>query len=151
MKLRVKREVEVFPNKKDREAERAYARKLFPDLTSFSIIGKEDWSYNCLAYVIGVTDRWIGSDEIFDTTKSAVRFLSNYYAVIPVKKKVKGSKLIALFGFGDRVEHFAISDSRGWWKSKTGAFYVLRHRLKDLEGYEEDDYGSVLKIIRVVL
>jgi hypothetical protein len=96
-------------------------------------------AYNCFAYTIGVTDRWVITDpDLNHDTNISVDELKTWYA----SKHVSG---IAFYGkVNTFIEHVAFkAGGKGSGcsaRSKLGGWIVLSHDVNQVQGSE---YGTI--------
>jgi len=117
-------------------------RRAFPKLRRFTIVAPETASHNCIGWSLCSPDYgwvWPGDDpEEYD-------ILYGRFGWVQVKdcEPEAGMRRLALFRDRAGVTHAAkeVADS-GWWESKLGRSFRVRHRLQELEG---GPYGRVFR------
>ena len=117
-------------------------RRAFPKLRRFTIVAPETASHNCIGWSLCSPDYgwvWPGDDpEEYD-------ILYGRFGWVQVKdcEPEAGMRKLALFRDRAGVTHAAkeVADS-GWWESKLGRSFRVRHRLQELEG---GPYGRVFR------
>jgi hypothetical protein len=126
-------------------------RNKFPHL-QYEVIDRFTRVYNCIAYSIGVTDRWVW-DEVDmneDGTASFTEFASFYkkHGYEPTTNEHEA--IIAVFGFnrlGGRIEvKHAARKEDDWWYSKMGSGSLLKH--KEMDVFRESSYGEPLMMFK---
>jgi hypothetical protein len=118
----------------------------FPEVP-LEIAGRRTKAYNCIAYSIGVTDRWVWNEVDLNENGEATfsEFVKFYYmhGYKPTSDPEKAS--IAMYGerkgISVAVRHAARKVGR-FWESKMGQGDTLRHR--DADVFENTSYGSLL-------
>lgn len=130
----------------------------FPSLKglAYEVTGPRDPDYNCVAWAIGVTDKWWSPAEKAQWPDGVPReqtlaayqavFESLGYAVCDQSDVEPAFEKVALFHnpAKDRV-HAARQLKNGRWTSKLGKLERIEHALRDLEGVE---YGLVVVVMK---
>ncbi len=132
--------------------------KNFPRLRNakFRITSPHDSQYNCIAWAVGISNRWWWpSTNAFwpkrcpkKETISAFKetFASLRYKPCKNGRAEQGYEKIALFANDDNEStHAARQLKNGRWTSKLGQNVDIEHGIKDLEG---PTYGKVVKYFR---
>ena len=123
----------------------AFLSRAFPHLAAddYCITGGQTASYNCYAWSIGVTSRWV-EDEV-DTSYGDNDGNLEYsdfdamYATMglrPVTNATPTNPVVALYGKGGKPTHAALNTGAqcGKFESKLGEYYRISHWMRDLEG-----------------
>jgi hypothetical protein len=149
------------PAKKPLDTERNYAERAyfhteseragFPRLTDeFEVIRPNSTSYNCIAWSLGYTDRWIwpaqngGQVYFSDFDDLYTRHGFKKATTMSFDKSAKYDKVVLYAKANDwnilEPTHAAKQQSDGSWTSKVGKLPVIRHlHPNDLEG---SSYGQ---------
>lgn len=127
----------------------------FPELTdtNFEAIGPSDWSYNCIAWSLGITDEWVWPG---DTVEDFDRLYAEH-GYSPIEGldlgRRPGFEKVALYGFrrtdddGETTlepTHAARMDASGYWMSKLGALPLIRR-----DGADDvcgPAYGDIIRV-----
>jgi hypothetical protein len=134
---------------------------LFPGLQSgnYQVTSPPHARYNCIAWAVGVTDRWWWPEldpdagywpEGVPVEITLTAFLAAFATVgyTPAEREdaEAGVEKIALFAAATgEPTHAARQLLNGRWTSKLGKLEDIEHDLRDLEGTE---YGIVAVILR---
>ena len=126
--------------------------KVFPNLKAenYEIISPRDIRYNCFAFAVGDTDKWLDpykkyywpADVPREYTIPAFKELFHSYGYLDCKSTAleSGFEKVALFTKSGSPMHAAKQLSSGLWASKIGDHVDIEHLLEDLNG---GDYGNV--------
>ena len=127
----------------------------FPNL-EVSMVSDFNKGYNCIAWSIGVTDRWVWNEIDYnsDGTSSLGEFIQFYakHGYTPTSsEKLAEVALFALKeGQGYRVTHAAKRNKqypdRDIWLSKMGQGGVIEH--KGLSVFKDSPYGAPIALFR---
>lgn len=111
------------------------------------IVSRRTKAYNCIAYSIGVTDRWVWNEVDVDEDGNAsynefIQFYNKHgYKITNSPEKAS----IAMYGEKSgpfvAVRHAARKVGK-FWESKMGQGDTLRHR--DADVFEGTSYGTLL-------
>jgi hypothetical protein len=118
----------------------------FPEVP-LEIAGRRTKAYNCIAYSIGVTDRWVWNEvDLNDNGEASFQEFIQFYNNHGYKPTGNPEKAaIAMYGevkgLGVAVRHAARKVGR-FWESKMGQGDTLRHREPDIFG--GTSYGVLL-------
>lgn len=122
-------------------------RNKFPHL-EYEVIDRFSRVYNCIAYSIGVTNRWVWDEVDMDEdgTASFTEFIAFYKKHGYTPSTNENVATVAIYGFnrlGGRIEvKHAARKRDGWWYSKMGSGSLLRH--KEMDVFRESSYGEPL-------
>jgi hypothetical protein len=136
-------------------AETADAAAKYPNLVSgdWCVTGAATAAYNCIAWTIGVTNRWVW-DEVDaagdgDGTVSVADFDAFYalYGLRPVENATPANPQVALFGNSSGPTHGALVSEKTcgggtMFESKRGQNIRILHWVQQLEG---GIYGNIIK------
>ncbi|MBT93221.1 MAG: hypothetical protein CMA60_00135 [Euryarchaeota archaeon] len=128
-------------------------RNQFPGLT-VEIVERFDNSFNCIAWTIGVRDRWVWNeiDLNMDGTSSFSEFVAFYARHGLAPTSIEAEADVAIFGFEKNgvidVKHGARRESSGMWLSKMGQGGIIRH--DNLRVFQGSPYGDLLLMFRRV-
>ena len=129
------------PTKKEADYLRFNFRNL--DTGRVLITDEPTWNYNCLAWTLGITNRWIWPWRGTNATKEQFDALYRKHNLFPAR-----DGHIASYGSGkNKLLHGAIS-GRGHglrWESKLGHWFRIQHGLKGLSG---GTYGNIIGFYR---
>ena len=122
-------------------------RNQFPHL-EYEVIDRYTKAYNCIAFTIGVKDRWVWNeiDLNKDGTSSYLEFIRFYkkHGYTPTFEDDKAT--VCIYGeinaIGDITVKHGSRKIEGMWYSKMGSGALLRH--KDLDVFRESSYGTPL-------
>jgi len=129
----------------------------FPRLNKFpypfNITSPFDVKYNCIAWVVGVNNRWWGPYHVWpqgcprETTISAFvqAFAALGYEPCNDGRRERGYEKVALYAKENKPMHAAKQLINGRWTSKLGQDIDIEHKVKDLEG---QCYGKVAMYFR---
>ena len=126
-------------------------RNQFPGLT-VEVVERFDNSFNCIAWTIGVRDRWVWNeiDLNADGTSSFTEFVAFYAKHGFVPTSVESEAEVAIFGFIDNgiidVKHGARREASGMWLSKMGQGGIIRH--DNLHVFKDSPYGDLLMMFK---
>ena len=129
-------------------------RAAFPNLRSsdYCITAPATRTYNCFAWSIGVTDRWVDTevDSVYGNKngKLEISDFDNLYAtrgLRPVSGSTPADALVALYAKGGTPTHAArrASNPCGQFESKLGGNVRIAHDVTQLEGGAV--YGDVVR------
>lgn len=130
----------------------------FPSLTrnNYRPTSDEDFSYNCLAFVLGDHKNWWEPPGEFGfywppgfpsdvTVETAVRIIKLHGYIVEGDRHTEPLvESIAIYAKGRDWTHFA-KYTGGQWMSKLGEDHDISHRSLDL--LEGDLYGEVVRIL----
>tara|TARA_B100001287_G_scaffold276811_1_gene289629 strand:+ start:922 stop:1356 length:435 start_codon:yes stop_codon:yes gene_type:complete len=122
----------------------------FPHL-NYEIIDRFTKTYNCIAFTIGVTDRWVWDEIDFnrDGTSAYTEFVRFYdlHGYIPTMNEDEA--VICVYGFINfgnvDVKHGSRKEGN-WWYSKMGSGDLLRH--KNMDVFRNSSYGEPLMMFK---
>ena len=122
--------------------EKSYARSRWPrmDVERVVVSGEATHRYNCLAWTLGITSRWMWPWRNRAATKAEFNAFYRSYGFRPT---LIGE--VAAFGTGiNALEHGSISGSKPGprWESKCGGWLRIQHGLNEIEG---GIYGRVME------
>jgi hypothetical protein len=138
------RRTDAFKYQHDREELDAIRAKSFPKLSKFDVIGPATPKYNCIAWSLGLTSRWVWPG----VTAAAFDDLNAQYGYKRMSKMdfslEPGIEKIVLYGkMVDgkfQATHQARQNPDGTWTSKLGKMALIKHASPDsLDG---PDYGK---------
>ena len=118
----------------------------FPEVP-LEIAGRRTKAYNCIAYSIGVTDRWVWNEVDLNENGEASfpEFVKFYYMHGYKPTSDPNKAALAIYGETDNfqvaVRHAARKVGR-FWESKMGQGDTIRHR--DADVFTGTSYGSLL-------
>ncbi|MCK4358597.1 MAG: hypothetical protein KAW92_07605 [Candidatus Cloacimonetes bacterium] len=132
----------------------------FPNLSeiNYKITSPYSKNYNCIAWVVGETDRWWWPDPYYQyywpynipRTNTLDCFIKAFttlgYKISTTEKYEKGFEKIALFAKNNLPTHAARQLESGHWTSKLGPQEDIEHF--DLKSIEGQDYGKVTVILK---
>lgn len=122
-------------------------KKAFPNLKTdnVTVTGEATYTYNCIAYSMGITSKWINPEELYNdfinqykNAKSLYGASSNYE-----QTSTQGSGA-DVDGWGlntYKMTHGSVIYSGNTWESKLGPNIRITHGRTELNGSE---YGSIL-------
>jgi hypothetical protein len=131
----------------------------FPNLRpeTYTVTSRETTDYNCMAWVLGVTDEWwwpeVGSYWPTEPRElSLAAFVAALgrlgYETCEAREPEPGFEKVAVYVDSDDVPtHLARQLASGEWSSKCGRLEDLTHQLEVLEG-PPLAYGTVARILR---
>ena len=130
-------------------------RQKFPSLT-VEVVERFTNAYNCIAWTIGVRDRWVWNevDMNEDGEASYSEFIAFYAKHGLVPTAFEDEATVAIFGFerlNGRIEvkHGARREERtGMWLSKMGQGALIRH--PHLRVFQDSPYGKLLLMFREI-
>ena len=128
------------------------AKDALPNLTAenYRITSPTSWQYNCIAWVIGISDAWwwpvpgrywpaeVPREENIDAFLSALA-TRGYSPCLSGDVEVEREK-IAIYCVGVAPTHAARQLADGWWTSKLGPSFDIEHA--DLEALAGGVYGE---------
>lgn len=95
--------------------------------------------YNCLAWALGRTDKWLWPQT--DTLEAMDRVMQrSAFARRAAAQENEAAAVIALYCRGEVPTHVALALGGEWWESKLGRGPRIVHRLRAVEG---EQYGTV--------
>jgi hypothetical protein len=111
-----------------------YVKKYWPNLNVDKILvsGEQTVKYNCMAWTLGIVNKWIWPTEGRDATKEELDTLYKKFGIGP-----SAGGNIAAFGTSRNVlGHVAISGQGHGvrWESKCGHWLRIQHGLGEMEG-----------------
>jgi len=128
---------------------RLYERA-FPHL-EYEILDRYTRVYNCIAYTIGVTNRWVWNEVDFnkDGTAAYTEFIRFYdlHGFEPTPDESQAE--ICIYGFitnGNIDVKHGSRKNGDWWYSKMGSGDLLRH--KEMDVFRGSSYGEPLLMFR---
>lgn len=91
------------------------------------VTGEATWSYNCIAWTIGVTDRWINPYQTLDDWDA-------FYATVGLMRDYDDGTVAIWRTAGGEFTHGCVATAQyGFhWESKCGADLRILHHLGDL-------------------
>lgn len=115
--------------------------------------------YNCIAWALGVTDRWWWPGRLDAywlpgcPEQPSIPAFKALFAIFRYKpcadgRLESGYEKLALYAKGNEPTHAARQLRNGRWTSKCGANVDIEHKVKDLEGPK---YGKVIMYFRRLL
>jgi hypothetical protein len=117
------------------------------DIDNARVLRHEDDNYNCFAWALGFTDRWLNANNYFGT-RSKAAFVRAFEAAGWKKTKRPSGEQVAIYKRGRDVTHVARRtkvDGRYVWTSKLGSNELITHDSPaSLEG---GYYGDVVQIL----
>lgn len=132
-------------------AQHTFLSGLFPRLKadSYCVTGPKTPTYNCIAWSIGSTSKWVWDDVDAAGNKNGTVEYSDFDAfygargLTPVIGKTPANPLIALYGTSSEPKHAALKTGAacGSFESKLGANVRIAHSPVDLEG--GSSYGDI--------
>lgn len=130
-------------------------RANFPNMRNYKIVGGEDGSYNCIAWALGIKDKWLGPQMNWpkkydhgDSLRSFDDLLFKFNASdVSDDSYDEGFVKLALFTHHEEPTHLARLQSDGTWTSKMGGTYTLAHALSEMNGGYI--YGNLEKIYKL--
>jgi hypothetical protein len=133
-------------------------REFFPNLGGFKVTDRKTLQYNCIAWSVGITDRWIWTevDSVYGDKDGQVsvsdfdRFYAAFgYTISDDCQPEYQKRKIALFvNEAGEPEHAAREmHDGGWWESKKGGLERIVHQLEDMRGRT---YGTVFRCYEIV-
>jgi hypothetical protein len=127
----------------------------FPNL-QVAMVADFNQNFNCIAWSIGVTDRWVWNEVDLneDGTANLGEFINFYrkHGYKPVFNEANADvALFALkFGQGYKVTHAAKRNkrypNRSIWQSKMGQGGIIEH--KGLSVFKDSPYGDPIALFR---
>ena len=127
-------------------------RNEFPSLT-VEVVERFTDSFNCIAWTIGVRDRWVWNEIDMDENGKASfsEFISFYnkHGLIPTT--IESEADVAIFGFETfgkiDVKHGAVREKgSNYWLSKMGQGGIIRH--EGLNVFGDSPYGNLLLMFK---
>jgi hypothetical protein len=118
----------------------------FPNVP-IEIAGRRTKAYNCIAYSIGVTDRWVWNEvDLNENGEASFSEFVKFYYMHGYKPTSDAEKAaIAMYGETNglqvAVRHAARKVGK-FWESKMGQGDTLRHR--EAEVFNGTSYGSLI-------
>jgi hypothetical protein len=121
--------------------EKAQAKRIWPRLNVSNVVvtGEATQQYNCLAWTLGITNRWVWPWGSRNATKAEFDALYRGFGFAS-----SGTGPLAAFGLNlNSMTHGSISGPGHGprWESKCGAWLRIQHGLGELEGGSL--YGNV--------
>lgn len=109
-------------------------------------------TYNCIAWALGITDRWWWPQNpdaywpLACPEEVTIRAFQSVFAVCGFEpcddgRLENGYEKISLYAKGDQPTHAARQLRSGRWTSKCGQNVDIEHKLRELEG---EEYGQVV-------
>lgn len=128
------------------------AHGVLPNLTAenYKITSAASWTYNCIAWALGVTDVWwwpvpgrfwptgVPREETLDAFLAA--FATCGFSPCTTAALESGLENVALYALGAVPTHAARQLPNGWWTSKLGPNFDIEHA--DLEAVAGGAYGN---------
>ena len=133
-------------------------QRVFPNLIScdWKITSDKTRRYNCIAWSVGLTHRWLWPSITSDWPDSVprVRTIEAFIAMLatfgfePCEQGDLETDIekVALYAIGELPTHAARQLPSGAWTSKLGRDYDIEHTTP--EGVESALYGSVVKYFK---
>ena len=127
-------------------------RNEFPDLT-VEVVERFTNAFNCIAWTIGVRDRWVWTeiDTDHDGNASFVEFVAFYQKHGFQPTAIESQADVAIFGFESfgklDVKHGAVREKgSNYWLSKMGQGGIIRH--EGLNVFDTSPYGKLLLMFK---
>jgi hypothetical protein len=127
-------------------------RNKFPSLT-VEVVERFTNAYNCIAWTIGVRDRWVWNevDMNADGEASFSEFIAFYEKHGLTPTPFEDEAVVAIFGFESNgrldVKHGARREQNtGFWLSKMGQGGMIRHA--ELQVFYDSPYGKLLLMFK---
>ena len=130
----------------------------FPKLLEINQTSEATQTYNCIAWALGLSDRWWWPsnratwhpDVVRENTIDAFTTMFSKFGYLPCDAEYQemGKEKIALFCLDGKPTHAARLLQNGYWTSKLGPNIDISHSLRDLEG---PAYGSVEQVYSRIL
>jgi hypothetical protein len=129
----------------------------FPQLSkSAKLTSPASPMYNCIAWTLGITDRWWWprNPDMYwpsacpdEETIPAFQAVFSFFGYKPCEdgQLESGYEKIALYAKGNKPTHTARQLRNGRWTSKCGQNVDIEHNLRELEG---KTYGNVVMYFR---
>ena len=122
----------------------------FPPL-DYDVIDRFTRTYNCIAYTIGVTNRWVWNEVDFnkDGPSAYTEFIRFYelHGYTPTANESEAD--VCIYGFINAgsidVKHGSRKQN-GYWYSKMGSGDLLRHNEMDV--FRNSSYGEPLLMFK---
>jgi hypothetical protein len=129
-----------------------FARNILPNLTAvnYRITSPASWEYNCIAWAVGISDRWwwpmpgrywppdVPREETQDAFLAALG--SRGFSRCSSSEVEPGLEKVVLYASGTVPTHAARQISNGWWTSKLGPGFDIEHA--DPEALAGGVYGE---------
>ena len=145
---------ELGTTKKSRPQLLKLYRNEFPQLT-VEVVERFTNSFNCIAWTIGVRDRWVWNevDMNNDGLASFSEFISFYNKHGLMPTTIESEADVAIFGFENfgkiDVKHGAVREKgSNYWLSKMGQGGIIRHT--GLNVFGDSPYGDLLLMFKRV-
>ncbi len=122
-------------------------RNQFPHL-NYEVVDRYTKAYNCIAFTIGVTDRWVWNEVDLNEngTASYLEFIRFYqkHGYTPTFDDDKA--VICIYGIISKLGEISVKHGArkidNMWYSKMGSGSLLRH--KNLDVFRDSSYGEPL-------
>ncbi len=131
----------------------------FPNLTNknHSIVSPETDNYNCIAWSIGVNDKWMwpGDSDSFwpsgvakgDELEAIIQlYLDKGYEKCASGESEEEYKKVAIYVKEDSPSHASLQLESGRWTSKLGSLQDIEH--DTLEVLEGEEYGKATILLK---
>ena len=113
----------------------------FPNLRNFHITGPSTWTYNCIAWSVGITDEWIwpgNTVAVFDAF-----YASHGWTPSTNGKREYQKRKVALWADNSGCQHGSRETyDCDWHESKCGSAERIMHDKFQMEG---GGYGNIIK------
>jgi hypothetical protein len=133
-----------------------HLRQQFPRLGNhFEIVGTSTRRYNCIAWSLGITDRWVNPET--GPAHNPLAYMNEMYAELGYRRlqtldfsAALGKDKVAVYatlepdGSIGAVSHAARQELDGTWTSKCGALALIRH--PSLESLRGPAYGVAVAV-----
>lgn len=123
------------------EQEKQTAKSLYPqlDVDAAWVIGNATKSYNCIAWTVGITNKWINP---FETLSDFTSFYNNYGASPDNSGDIAVYKKDAEFTHGSVNLNITEGSIGTTWTSKRGSNILITHSINGLTG---SAYGNIVQ------
>ncbi len=110
---------------------------------NFVVIGPRDQTYNCIAWSLGIIDRWVVARPYIDTFDTLYRKHGFKPANVDARLDPSLEKVV-VFAEGDSIVHAVKQELDGSWTSKMGPDFLIRHTT--LEAVGGGAYGQPVRM-----
>ena len=129
------------------QAEKDNLKKDFPnlDVNNISVTGEATGTYNCIAYSMGITNKWIDPESFYNDFIEQYKNAKTLYgsSCYYEQTSTEGSNA-TVDGWGTSsidMTHGSVVYSSGTWESKLGRYLRITHKRSELSGTL---YGRIL-------
>lgn len=129
------------------QAEKDNLKKDFPnlDVNNISVTGEATGTYNCIAYSMGITNKWIDPESFYNDFIEQYKNAKTLYgsSCNYEQTSTEGSNA-TVDGWGTSsidMTHGSVVYSSGTWESKLGRYLRITHKRSELSGTL---YGRIL-------